>query len=264
MPAAMHATNSAAGRRGSRCQRSRGRDRDRPVPSRRRTGRSADQAGGRWTSRPADGRVRPIGALRAPGPQCGRRKRRPRPRRRSRSEPRVPGAARSRPRPRADRSCPIGTSQAEQEPDEEGGASPWAASSEGVATTRRSRSARHEASSHVERTRRNRANPQTPCPLVQPLARRVPNPTRSPPATSVATFASITGVDGSETGSARRNGAAIRPRIASARHRHSPAPPADHPSPSRPEAPRMRPFSRMSHAAASPIKMPPAKSRDRA
>ena len=38
-----------------------------------------------------------------------------------------------------------------------------------------------------------RARPQTPCPLVQPLARRVPKPTRRPPARSVAALASIAG-----------------------------------------------------------------------
>ena len=44
----------------------------------------------------------------------------------------------------------------------------------------------------------NRARPQTPCPLVQPLARRVPKPTSNPPTIRVAALASITGAAGSE------------------------------------------------------------------
>ena len=39
----------------------------------------------------------------------------------------------------------------------------------------------------------NLASPQTPWPLVQPLARRVPKPTSRPPAISVAGAAAIAG-----------------------------------------------------------------------
>ena len=58
-----------------------------------------------------------------------------------------------------------------------------------------------------------RARPQTPCPLVQPLPSRVPKPTSSPPAISVAALASIEGAAGANRKLAT-SGAAMRPASA--------------------------------------------------
>src|SRR5262249_43964788 len=101
----------------------------------------------------------------------------------------------------------------------------------------------------------SRAKPQTPCPLVQQLPRRVPNPTRSPAAT-ISDQEEETSIFGSEPPARRyRTGAVTKARMNATRQPISPARGSSAP-PTIPLIPAIRPIKSHKREAERPIKEP--------
>ena len=98
--------------------------------------------------------------------------------------------------------------------------------------------------------------PQTPCPDVQPVAMRVPTPTKRPETMMTAQLL-VRFVSAPPMKTTMNAGTATRPAIndscSQARCRSDPSTKP----PTRPEAPIIRPFTSKKSAAANPISPPP-------
>lgn len=103
----------------------------------------------------------------------------------------------------------------------------------------------------------NRDNPQTPCPLVQPLAKRVPTPA-SKPAIISTILLDVTVMLGSRNKVCQSNGAINKPSKNAIRQKTS-CLLGDNNPPIMPEIPAILPFNTSNIATAMPINTPPAK-----